>query len=225
MPTHYMCKGLWASLSSLPTNEKCQKIGLHDIQWVHSIYMEFLGKMERYISCSKNGSKYDTVPYVEINPVELGRLGRVVPRFTKSREWHEWDFCKWYRVSWSFQLKQKKRNTFEGIPSISENFHQVNCSIWHFNWKNSFSANGKRSMIYAVGQSKCFAMWYMTSEGTQLTNTPVTVSRFHFSTYCLVINSFFLGGGGGEGEFTAYLILKWIAAKFPFKIWRNCGKW
>ena len=35
-------------------------------------------------SSGKNGSKYDAVPFVKNDPVELGRLGRLVPRFTKS---------------------------------------------------------------------------------------------------------------------------------------------
>ena len=58
------------------------------------------------------------------NPVELGRLGRLVPRFTKSstvgEKMAQVRFCKWYSLSWSFRLKRKKRNTFEGIPSILE---------------------------------------------------------------------------------------------------------
>ena len=44
----------------------------------------FLGQMERFISSGKNRSKYDAVPFVKNDPVELGRLGRLVPRFTKS---------------------------------------------------------------------------------------------------------------------------------------------
>ena len=63
------------------------------------------------------------------DPVELGRLERLVPGLQSRRpcvrEWHEWDFCKWYSLSRSFRLKRKKRNTFEGIPSIPENFHRV----------------------------------------------------------------------------------------------------
>ena len=39
--------------------------------------------MEQFISSVKNGSKYDAVPFVKNDPVELGRLGRLVPRFTK----------------------------------------------------------------------------------------------------------------------------------------------
>ena len=46
--------------------------------------MGFLGQMEQFISSGKNGSKYDAVPFVKNDPVELGRLGRLVPRFTKS---------------------------------------------------------------------------------------------------------------------------------------------
>ena len=44
----------------------------------------FFGQMEQFISSGKNRSKYDAVPFVKNNPVELGRLGRLVPRFTKS---------------------------------------------------------------------------------------------------------------------------------------------
>ena len=45
--------------------------------------MGFLGHMEQFISSGKNGSKYDAVPFVRNEPVELSRLGRLVPRFTK----------------------------------------------------------------------------------------------------------------------------------------------
>ena len=45
--------------------------------------MGFLGQMEQFISSGKNGSKYDAVPFVKNDPVELGRLGRLVPKFTK----------------------------------------------------------------------------------------------------------------------------------------------
>ena len=46
--------------------------------------VRFLGQMEQFISSGKNGSKYDAVPFDKSNPVELGRLGRLEPRFTKS---------------------------------------------------------------------------------------------------------------------------------------------
>ena len=39
----------------------------------------FLGQMEQFISSVKNGSKYDAVPFVKNDPIELGRLGRLVP--------------------------------------------------------------------------------------------------------------------------------------------------
>ena len=47
------------------------------------------------------------------------------------------------------QLKQKKRNTFEGIPSIPENFHRVEPFHLTFHLKKQqrvFGTNGKRSM-------------------------------------------------------------------------------
>ena len=44
----------------------------------------FLGQMEP--SC-KNGSKYDAVPFVKNDPVELGRLGRLVPGSQSRRPW------------------------------------------------------------------------------------------------------------------------------------------
>ena len=43
-----------------------------------------MGVLGQCISCSKSGSKYDAVPFVKVDPVQLGSLGRVVPRFTKS---------------------------------------------------------------------------------------------------------------------------------------------
>ena len=46
--------------------------------------MGFLEQMEQFISSGKNGSKYDAVPFVKNDPVGLGRLGRLVPRFSKS---------------------------------------------------------------------------------------------------------------------------------------------
>ena len=44
----------------------------------------FWGQMEQFNFSGKNGSKYDAVPFVKNAPVELGRLGWLVPRFTKS---------------------------------------------------------------------------------------------------------------------------------------------
>ena len=46
--------------------------------------MGFLGQMEQFISSGKSGSKYNAVPFVKNDPVELGRLRRIVLRFTKS---------------------------------------------------------------------------------------------------------------------------------------------
>ena len=39
--------------------------------------------MEQFISSGKNRSKYDAIPFVKNDTVELSRLGRVVPTFTK----------------------------------------------------------------------------------------------------------------------------------------------
>ena len=44
----------------------------------------FLRQMEQFISSGKNGSKYYAVPFVKNDPVELSRLGRLVPRLIKS---------------------------------------------------------------------------------------------------------------------------------------------
>ena len=48
--------------------------------------MGFLGQMEQFISINSIviPSKYDAVPFVKNDPIELGRLGRLVPGFTKS---------------------------------------------------------------------------------------------------------------------------------------------
>ena len=48
-----------------------------------NFWVGFLGKMEQFIYSSKNRSRYDAVPFVKNAPVELSRLGRLVPRFTK----------------------------------------------------------------------------------------------------------------------------------------------
>ena len=46
--------------------------------------MGFLGQMEQFISSGKKRVKIQCCPFVKNDPVELGRLGRLVPRFTKS---------------------------------------------------------------------------------------------------------------------------------------------
>ena len=43
--------------------------------------------MEQFISSVKNGSKYDAVPFVKNNPIELSRLGRLVPGSQSRRPW------------------------------------------------------------------------------------------------------------------------------------------
>ena len=57
----------------------------------YTICMEFPGGIfgtimeQTYISCGKTGSKNsNAVPFVKIDPVELSRLGQLMPRFTKS---------------------------------------------------------------------------------------------------------------------------------------------
>ena len=46
-----------------------------------------MGQMEWFISSVKNGSKYDAVPFVKNDPIELGRLGRLVPGSQSLRPW------------------------------------------------------------------------------------------------------------------------------------------
>ena len=57
---------------------------LERLPFAWNFQVGFLGQMEQFISSGKNGSKYDAVPFVKNDPVELGRLGQLVPRFTKS---------------------------------------------------------------------------------------------------------------------------------------------
>ena len=87
----------------------------------------YFGQREQFISSGKNGSKYDAVPFVKNDPVELGRLGRLVPRFTKSSTVGERmvrvRFLQMIQLIPVISVETKKRNTFEGIPSIPENFH------------------------------------------------------------------------------------------------------
>ena len=111
----------------------------HNLKVVHSCKQEyykpfawnfqvgFLGQMEQFISSGKNGSKYDAVPFVKNNPVELSRLGQQcsLSRRPWVREWHKWDFLQMVQLIPVISVETKKRNTFEGIPSILENFHWV----------------------------------------------------------------------------------------------------
>ena len=108
--------------------------------------------MEQYISFGENRSKYNAVPFVKNDPVELSRLGRLVPRFTKSSAVGE--RMAWVRFLQMVQLipvisvETKKRNTFEGIPFIPEHFHWVEPFhlTFHPEKTNSFfCTNGKHS--------------------------------------------------------------------------------
>ena len=78
--------------------------------------------MEQFISSGKNGSKYDAVPFVKNDPVELSRLGRLVPRFTKSSTMSErmarGRFLQMVQLIPVISVETKKRNTFEGINSF-----------------------------------------------------------------------------------------------------------
>ena len=88
--------------------------------------MGFLGQMEQFISSGKNGSKYDAVPFVKNDPVELGRLGRLVPRFTKSSTVGEiMERVRFLQMVQLISVEKKKRNTFKGISSIPEIFYWV----------------------------------------------------------------------------------------------------
>ena len=87
---------------------------------------DFLGQMEQFISSGKNGSKYDAVPFVKNDPVELGRLGRLVPGFTKlltmGERMAQVRFLQMVQLIPVILVEMKKE---EGIPSIPENFHRV----------------------------------------------------------------------------------------------------
>ena len=73
----------------------------------------FLGQMEQFIS-GQNGSKYVAVPFVKNDPVELGRLGRLVPRFTKSSTVGEiMERVRFLQMVQLILVEKKKR----GIPS------------------------------------------------------------------------------------------------------------
>ena len=92
--------------------------------------VRFWGQMEQINFSGKNGSKYDAVPLVKNAPVELGRLGWLVPRLTKSSTklgeiMAQVRFLQMVQLILVISVETKKRNTFEGIPSIPEKFHRV----------------------------------------------------------------------------------------------------
>ena len=57
-----------------PHNEKLEDKERLPFAW--NFRVGFLGQMEQFISSGKNGSKYDAVPFVKNDPVELSRLVR-----------------------------------------------------------------------------------------------------------------------------------------------------
>ena len=69
----------WITVKVTVTSEDLERL---PFAW--NVWVGFLGQMEQFVSSDKKGSKYNAVPFVINNPVEIGRLGRLVPRFTKS---------------------------------------------------------------------------------------------------------------------------------------------
>ena len=107
----------------------------------------FWGQMEQFNFSGKNGSKYDAVPFVKSAPVELGRLGWLVPRLTKSSTVGEImlqvRFLQMVQLILVISVETKKapskafllfRKSFTGL---------TNHSIWHFIRKKwFFGTNG-----------------------------------------------------------------------------------
>ena len=101
---------------------------------MHGIFRwEFWDKW-KFIYSGKNGLKYDAVPFVKNDPVELGRLGRLVPRFTKSSTVGERmtreRFLQMVQLIPVILVETKKR----GIPSkafllFQKIFTGLDCSI------------------------------------------------------------------------------------------------
>ena len=124
------------------------------------------------------------------DPVELGRLERLVPGLQSRRpcvrEWHEWDFCKWYSLSRSFRLKRKKRNTVEGILPFRKIFTELNRSIWHFIRTNRFfGINGKRPVVihhFRNLSESCRILLVKFQYGVKL-----GCFRSNFSNVCLML--------------------------------------
>ena len=75
-------------------------------------------------------SKYDAVPFVKSDPVKLGRLGRLVPRFTKlstvSERMARVRFLQMVQLIRVISVETKKE---EYLPFIPVNLHRVNRSI------------------------------------------------------------------------------------------------
>ena len=93
--------------------------------------VRFLEQMEQFISSGKIGSKYDAVPFVKNDPVELSRLVR---------------FLQMVQLIPIISVETKK----EELPSKAfllfwKMFTGLNRSIWHFiRKKRFFGTNGKR---------------------------------------------------------------------------------
>ena len=104
----------------------------------------FLGHMEQYISCGKNGSKYNAVPFVKIYPIELSRLGRVVPRFTMWGNGTSEICPNGTAYSGHFSWNEKRGIPLKAFLLLWKNFSEFN--IWYFTppQKWFFDTNSKR---------------------------------------------------------------------------------
>ena len=112
---------------------------------LHGIFRwEFWDKW-KFIYSGKNGSKYDAVPFVKNDPVELSRLGRLVPRFAKSSA-TVGERMTWVRfLQMVVQLipvilvETKNEVIFsKAFLLFQKSFTGLNCSIWHFIRKKVF---------------------------------------------------------------------------------------
>ena len=74
LTAYCICKGEFREIN----------IHLERLPFAWNLRVGFLGQMEQFICSGKNGSKYNAVLFVKNDPVELGRLGRLVPSFTTS---------------------------------------------------------------------------------------------------------------------------------------------
>ena len=99
--------------------------------------MGCLGQMERVISSVKNGSKYDAVPFVKNDLIELCRLGRLVSS-TVGERMAQVRFVQMVQLIPVISVETKKEEYLRKYSFYSGNFHRVEPFHLTFHPKKTF---------------------------------------------------------------------------------------
>ena len=119
-------------------------------------------------NASTNKSKYDAVPFVKNDPVELGRLGRLVPRFTKSSTVGERmarvRFLQMVQLIQVISVGTRKEEYLRRHSFYQKIFTGLNRSIWHFiREKKRFSVQMVRAPCLRRGSRVLFLVLVLAS--------------------------------------------------------------